>query len=334
MVAALALPSAVVAPAAVQPAWWRYVERGRTHEVLAQWREREGRFELRETSPLAPDARIDERFTIRRPWEARVALWQLECRLASLGAYWQQRATDASWRRLGAPPGAPTPDRRRNLVIEPLGAAIVHHYHDAHGGGDQLLSAVKVAPARYGVLRAQIDVPSLNIGRIDILHSRVPDTLAQSLILREQLVLTQAGMGKLVTRDDYGRSFGHAGESRAARIVQEVIERVRDGRLERPERRMNETEEYAEFLLTLNDPRLRALHQRFLTTLDESELLTAGPVAIRKAVSAKRATCDHNHQHLLTLLEASLLAREKLRNGTLSKGDAEVRALAHLAYYL
>lgn len=132
MVAVL-LPSTPAPASAPRIAWWRYLERGRTHEVLAEWSEDLGLFALRETSPAAPDARVEERLPIARPWEARVALWQLECRLAALGGYWKQDATNARWRRLDTPAGAPAPDRRRNLVIEPVGAAVVHHYHDLHG---------------------------------------------------------------------------------------------------------------------------------------------------------------------------------------------------------
>lgn len=333
--------SAVLVPPALGPAqvpprlaWWRYLEGGRTHEVLAQWNETEGTFALRETAPGAPDARFDESHKVAQPWEARVALWQLECRLAALGSYWQQKSTQATWRLLGAPVGAPAPDRRHNLVIEAVGAALIHHYHDARGGGDQLLSAVRVTPARYGVLRAQIDVPSLAIGRIDVLHPRAPHAMAQSLVVREQFILAQAGMGKLVTRDDYVRAFGHGGEARATRIVQEVIERVREQRFERPAPRLEDSDAYAEFLLTVNDPRLLALHKRFLEPGEETTLLAAGPVVIRRAVAQKRATAGHNAQHLLTILEASLLARERMRTGTLVRTDPEVRALTRLAYYL
>lgn len=323
-------PSLARAP----PGWWRYLERGRTHEVLAEWREAEGIMRLRETSPSAPDARFEEAIRVAKPWEARVALWTIECRLSILGKYWQQRSTDSGWRQLGTPMGAPTPDLRRNSVIDPANAPLVHHYHDPRGGGDLLLAALRGEPSRYAIVRAKLDVPSLDVGRIDVLHPRLADPVMKSIVMREQLSLTQTGLPKLVTRDDYVRAFGGGGERRAARLVDEVLERVRTNQLDRPALRPEDSDVYAEFLVTLHDPKLRALHKRFLLPGEEPRLLAGGPIAIRKAISEKRAQVEHTAQHLLTILEASLLARERLQGGKLARGDPEVRALTRLAYYL
>jgi hypothetical protein len=318
-----------------QAGWWRYLERQHTHEVLAEWRAREGVLHVRETMPGAPDARLDETLPIHAPWEARVALWQLAARLHALGAYWEQRSTDGAWRALAKPAGAPTPDMRANTVIDARLAPLLHHFHDERGGGDTLVAAIKAARAeRFVVVRAQLDVPSLDVGDIDVLHPMLPHAMSRSLVLKEQMHLAAAGLGKLTTHSDYARAFGDGGETRAQRLIDEVVTRVRDGRLERELRRFDESQEYADFLIAINDPRLRALHKRFLTASEENELLTQGPHAIAKAISAKRMQVDHTAQHLLTLLEASLLAREKMRSGKLEKGDAEVRALAHLTYYL
>jgi hypothetical protein len=321
-------------PAAPRFAWWRFLERARTHEVLVEWREAEGVLRLRETCPGAPDSRLDEALRIAKPWEARVALWQIECRLNALGSYWQQKSTDAAWHRLLAPPGASMPDARRNMVIDVPHAPLVHHYHDERGGGDNLIAALRGQASRFLVLRAQLDVPSLEIGRIDVLHANLAQPMTRSLVMREQMVLAQAGQAKLVSRDDYVRSFGHGGEVRAARLIDEVVGRVRDQKFERPAARLEDRDIYAEFLLTVNDPRLHALHHRFLAPGEEAALLAAGPVAIRKAVATKRAAADHNARHLLTILEASLLARERMLVGKLVRSDPEVRALTRLAYYL
>lgn len=338
--AVLGLIAPALAPSAAAPAqqqrtaWWRYLERGRTHEVLAEWRQPEGVMRLRETSPGAPDARVEEDFRILAPWEARVALWQVECRLHALGSYWQQRSNDVSWRRLVAPVGAPVPDTRRNMVIDPSHAPLVHHYHDEKGGGDKLVAALRGHASRFLVLRAQLDVPSLQIGRIDVLHPNLPDPMTRSLVMRERIFMEQTGRRQLVNRDDYVGAFGHGGEHRAARLIDEVVGRVRTGELERPAERLEDSDVYAEFLVTVNDPRLRALHLRFLVGGEEDALLSAGPLAIRKAIMEKRAATGHAAQHLLTILEASLLARERMRNGQLVRSAPEVRALTRLAYYL
>lgn len=317
-----------------QLAWTRYLEAARTHEVLAEWRASEGTLRLLETSPEAPDARWEETLLVAQPWEARVALWQIECRLSALGAYWQQGSSDLTWLPLAPPAGAPAPDLRRNFVVDPSHAPLVHHYHDVHGGGDTLVAALRAQGQRYAVVSAQVDVPSLDIGRIDLRHAHLPGPMMRSLVMREQLALTQAGLPKLVSRDDYARAFGSGGEHRAARLIDEVLRRVRENQLDRPAPRLEDADIYAEFLMTVSDPRLVALHKRFLKPEEEDAILAGGPPAIRKAIAHLRAGVDHRAQHLLTIIEASLLARERMRNGTLVRSDPEVRALTRLAYYL
>lgn len=318
-------------PPAPARATWRYVERGRTHELRAEYSTREGALLVTE---LAGAERLEERLAVPQPWEARVALWLLEARLAQLGEYWRARPGAPGWTRVMRPIGAPVPDARENEVIRPEGAPLFHHYHDERGG-DRLLAALRDAAApRYTVVRAMLDVEDLHIGRIDIVRSGLPDALSRSVVLREQIALTQSGLGKLVTRDEYERAFGQGGEKRAARLVEEVVSRVRDGELDRPYPPVEATDVYAEFLVRIHDPRLLALHRRFLYAGEEDDLLEGGPVVIRKTIQHKRTQVDHREQHLLTILEASLLAREKMQSGKLARGDPEVRALTRLAYYL
>ena len=330
----VAAPRPPQPPAPLGGATWRYVDRARTHDLLAVWSERRGELRVVETAPAAPDALVEEVVKVARPWEARVARWLLDARLAQLGEYWRSRAGEAGWTRVGRPVGSPTPDPRRNEVVGAAHAPFVHHYHDEHGGGDRLLAALRAVGERYVVVRAAVDVPHLDIGRIDVVHAQLPDVLTRSVVLREEIALTQTGMGKLVTRDDYQRAFGHGSERRAARLVDEVLHRVREGALDRPTERVADADEYAEFLETLSDPRLLALHSRFLYPGEEEELLEAGPIEILKSIQAKRTQAAHTEQHLLTILEAALLARERMRGGRLRRGDPEMRALTRLAYYL
>jgi hypothetical protein len=84
----------------------------------------------------------------------------------------------------------------------------------------------------------------------------------------------------------------------------------------------------------LDDPRLLALHSRYLTGDTERTILAGGPPAIKRHIAARRVETPHHDQHLLTLLEASLLARERMGSGRLTRWDPEVRALTRLAYYL
>lgn len=311
---------------------WRYLERGRGHEVRVEYAARDAAMRVVEH---AAGGRVEQRLHVAQPWEARVALWLLEGRLALMGEYWRERPGAPGWARVRRPVGAPRPDPRANEVVHPATAPQFHHYHDARGGGDRLLAALREADgARCTVVRALLDVANLHVGRIEVLHVTLPDVLARSVVLREEMSLAQSGLGKLATRDDYARAFGPGSEGRASRLVEEVVARVRDGDLDRAPAPPEESDVYAEFLVRLHDARLLALHRRFLQAGEEDELLAAGPVAIRKAVQHKRGEVDHREQHLLTILEASLLAREKMAGGRLTRGDPEVRALTRLAYYL
>ena len=333
MVSVAARPRDASAPRP-QAAWWRYVERGRSHEVRVDWCERASRLRVVEFAPAAPDARIVQE-SQARPWEARVALWVLEARLAHLGEYWRQRSDAKGWSPVLRPAGAPSADARENEVVRPAGAAFVHHYHDERAGVGDLLAALRAEQAsRFLVVRAALDVTNLDAGRVHVLHRDLPAPLARSAIASEQLALTQVGLGKLVTRDDYRRAFGDGGDRRAARLVDEVVRRVRTGHMGGAALIPEAADEYGEFLAALQDPRLLALHRRFLRGDEEDEILSRGAVEIRKAVRAKRGEVDHREQHLLTILEASLLAREKMRSGSLERSGPEVRALARLAYYL
>lgn len=319
-------------PPAPAKATWRYVERGRAHDVRVEYAMPSATMRIVE---LAREGRIEQHLQVHRPWEARVALWLLEARLAQLGEYWRTRTGLPGWTRVLRPVGAPIPDARENEAIRPSSAPLFHHYHDERGGGDRLLAALRDEGApRYTIVRALLDVENLNLGRIDVLHKAMPDVLSRSAILREQIALTQTGLGKLASLDDYERAFGFGGEKRAARLVEEVVSRVRDGDLDRPMAYAEDSDVYAEFLLRIHDPRLLALHRRFLGAGEEDALLEAGPVIIRKAIQHKRLEVDHREQHLLTILEASLLAREKMRGRKLTRHDPEVRALTRLAYYL
>lgn len=304
------------------------------HEVLVELRE--GLLHVRESSAVAPDAVYEETSRVVHAWETRVALWTLEARLAHLGAYWRERSTARGWSPVRVPAGAPSPDARPNDVLEHGRASVLHHYHDPRGAGDTLLAALKAGePSRFMVVRAGIDVAALDVSKIDIVHPRLPAPLMRSVMVRDQMALAQAGLPKLVSRDDYRRAFGEGSDARAKRLVGEVVERAALGRTERFAARTQEDDEvYEEFLVRISDPRLLALHHRFLSADEEDELLAAGSVAIRKAIAAKRPTVDHTQRHLLTILEASLLAREKLKSGKLLRSDPEVRALTRLAYYL
>lgn len=67
-----------------------------------------------------------------------------------------------------------------------------------------------------------------------------------------------------------------------------------------------------DLMTALTNPRLLALHGRFLTTQEQAECQRGGELAIRQVIKGKRVHCDPAQQHLLSLVEASLLTRHAL----------------------
>lgn len=327
-------PPSAGAPARPRRVWWHYLDAGRTHEVLIEWREPEGLLHVRESSACAPDAVLEESVRAQAPWEVRVGVWTLEARLAALGSYSREASGALGWRVLAMPLGATVPDARPNDVLRHKDASMLHHYHDARGAGGTLLAALRTCEERFVLVRAAVDGVAVEVGRIELVHARLPAPLARSAIARDQLALEQSGLQKLVSRDDYRRAYGGGGDKRAVCLADELVARVRAGHLERPATTARDEDVFAEFLVRLSDPRLLALHHRFLDVAEEARLLREGPIAIRRAIAQKRAGAEHGQRHLLTILEASLLARERLQAGRLLASDPEVRALTRLAFYL
>lgn len=75
-----------------------------------------------------------------------------------------------------------------------------------------------------------------------------------------------------------------------------------------------------DFRGALTHPRILALHERFLVPGEDVALFAQGELALRAAMKAKRAAARREEQHLLSILEASLLIRYALRPG----GDRNV----------
>ncbi|HVM45905.1 MAG TPA: hypothetical protein VM582_08225 [Candidatus Thermoplasmatota archaeon] len=70
-----------------------------------------------------------------------------------------------------------------------------------------------------------------------------------------------------------------------------------------------------DFRGALTHPRILALHQKYLAPGEEESLFAQGEIALRAAMKAKRQAATLQEQHLLSILEASLLVRYALRPG-------------------
>lgn len=322
-------PAPTRAPAAT---WARYVDAARSHEVVATWDPTRGVHVVREQALREPGPPLVDATPAARAWEAQVARYALESRLALLGTYWRQRAGEPGWTRVGAPAGAMRPDLRAAEVF-PAERGVLMHHHDATGRLDLLVAALREGD-RFNVVRADVDVPALEVGRIAFLAEGVSAPLMRSLLAREELALAPARMPKLVTREDYATAFGEDAAERALRLLDELVHRAANRQLERPARVVEGGEPMAEFLAALRDPRLLALHARHLEPGEDAALVEGGHVAIHRHVQRLRSKTGHAEQHLLTILEASLVARAAMRSRRLVASDPEVRALTRLAYYL
>lgn len=304
---------------------WQYLDEARVHAVAAALLD--DRIVVRE---WAQGASTEQAFPVRAPWEAQLALWTLEARLALLGAYWRRTGGEDGWVKIEPPRGAPVPDLRPAQIVDRI---VLHHYHDLTGRLDELVAAVP-HDGRFQVVRAEFELPTLEVGRVRLVRDGLVGPLVRSALVHEQVVRVNDDRTKLVTAGDYDRALGWNGARRAAAALEAIEGRVIDAQWERPPPAPTEDDVFALFLGMLDDKRLLALHARYVTPAEEEELMTGGAPAIRRYLATRRAQTPHQEQHLLTLLEASLLARERMRAGQLTRWDPEVRALTRLAYYL
>lgn len=327
--------------AAAPSARWRYVDEPRTHEVVLDWAEGDPPcLVVREQAPgeADPAARLVERTPLREPWAARLRHWELECQLALMGRYWRNRVGETGWSLVAPPAGAPVLDLRASEPLARADGSVVHHLHHRAGERDRILAALRL-PAepkeRYQVVTAEVDVAAAEASGVVVLHARLPPGPSRSRLARGVMDFAARGFRPLVSGADYEGAHGPSGARETATLWDEVVLRIRSGRAGVEGRESGaEAATLAEFLHVLHDPRLVALHRRFLTQPDEDALVASNGPAIRRAVGQLRASVSHAQQHLVTILEASLLARERIRHKRFRCSDPEVAALRRLAFYL
>ena len=335
-----ATPAPSAPPPGLTLARWLYVDDRRTHEVHAGVRGGV-EFVVKESAFANDDAEevAESVHRIQEPWEGQYFLLDLEKRLSLLGRYWR---LDVQARQAGWTPVRPA-DPFASLDLRPVvgapfeGRVAFHHYHQP--GADDVLVMGVAQPAPRGARRMlaalAFPFPDADAGELRLLHARLPDAPARSVLAREQLALQAGGHAKLVLPRDLVRAHGQDGPRLAAEAYARALRRVSQGGWgkARAGREVPVDEVYTDYAAALADPRLIALHARFLAAGEEDALLAAGEAAIRRFTQRKRLEVEERDQHLLTLLEASLLARDGLRA---SAGvDPEVAALVRrFAYYL
>lgn len=351
---ALPSPSRPAPPGPLQPGpappggalmRWHYVDERHTHEAHAGFRQ-SPRLELvvREMAVgnVDPADVVETVHPIAAAWEAQLHHLELEARLAMLGAYWRFDTQGAAgWTRLRSLGAAA--DLRP--VQEPLlsGELRAFHFHHraTHEDAVVLEMPQRGADGAPRAMLARLDFrwPHAEEGAITILGTHLPAVLARSLLAREHLAHQTRGYEKLAFAQDFLRAHDHAWKRDTLQAYQAMLRRISEGRLARPKpdapppAPVEST--YTDYARSLGDPRVVALHARFLAPGEEAQLMREGAPAIRRAMAQKHAQASPDDQILLRLLEASLLARWGLRQGQRASVDPEVAAtVRRFAYYL
>lgn len=338
-----AVPAPAAPPTGLVLARWAYVDEAHRHEVHAGVRPgAKPAFVVKESAfqNADPTQAFEEVRPIEWPWEAQLYHWQLEGRLSLMGRYWKHDASEPGWRPLVPPQGAPQVDLRPVATDLYRGRVAFHHFHPRKQGDDVLLVSIPTATAdgaRHLLARANFRFPHGADADIQLLHAHLPEAPARSLLLREHLALRERAYDKLVWGHDLARAHGDARARELAVAYGDVLQRIHAGSFGavRHARGVVIDPVYTDFVRALTDPRMIELQARYLTHEEEAEALAGGEVAIRRLVTRKRERAPRAEQHMLTLVEASLLARDQLRPGQRARVDPEVAALVRrFAYYL
>ena len=339
----LPAPAPAPPPAGLTLARWLYVDERRAHEVHAGVRGAD-EFVVKESAYANddPDEILETATRFAEPWEAGVLLASLEQRLGLMGAYWKFDVAAPGWTRVPSPTLASLDVRPvTDEALDP-GRVAFHHFRK-RGSKDVVLATIPAATprgTRYLTAEATFAFPDAEDGDVRILHPRLPTAPWTSLVLARHLDLRDRGFDKLVGRTDLELAHGARARSEAIGCYQGILRRISEGRLGSPTpdvaREIPIDDLYTDYLRNLTDPRLMALHARFLQADEEAHALAGGELAIRQLVQRKRqaAPRTQDEQMLLTILEASLLARAGLKVGN-ARVDPEVAALVRrFAYYL
>lgn len=318
-----------------------YVDSGHTHEVRAGVRPGPTpEFVVRESTFQSDraDEMVEEVTRIEAPWEAQLYHWQLECRLSTLGKYWRLDSMENAWRSLVAPQGRPDLDTREVIANPYGGRVILYHFHDAVEKREKLLVAIPNAGPqgkRYLLAIATFEMLAAADAHLELLHAHLPEAPTRSVVVREHMALRDPRWKKLVSGSDFDRTHGPGWPREAGAAYAEILRRISEGSFGSPYKPRADAYDpvYTDFVRALTDPRLLALQARFLTPEEQEKALAAGEHAIRRLITAKRASANPDEQHKLTMVEASLLARDQLRPG--ERVDPEVSALVRrFSYYL
>lgn len=340
-----AVPQVQEPPAGLTRARWLYVDEAMTHEVHAGLRRTTdgGEWVVRESAYNNddPDEIVQTTTRVDEGWEAQMLHMELETRLALLGRYWRFDTQKPGWTRLRSAAATESVDLRPVDVQLFPGDAVFHHFRSTT---DRRCAVIVQLPhlfphgMRYLVATADMTFPDAEAGTLALAHQRLPLAPARSLVTREHRLWHSKRYQKLVQPEDFQRAYGADWRRELLTCYRGILERLARGAYGAGTVRVGpapiEDPLYTDYMRMLSDPRVAALHAQYLTADEETALMAGGEEFIKQAIARKRAKAPREEQHLLSILEASLLARDGLRHGV-HKVDPEVAALVRrFAYYL
>jgi hypothetical protein len=278
-----------------------------------------------------PAASLVTRQRVVDEWEATSHRAELEARLGMLGAYW--RSDGSGWRNV--PRRSAIVDLRPvDVELQPERHAAVHAFHHP-AKADRMLLALPAASSR--AMLAELELRALAPTAARLLHSGLPAGPMRSLLAHEHLRAHDAGYGKLRTATELAFVYGPDWRTRFTAAIRVGLDRIRAEPAWREDAEAAKSahdptlEARAHALLL--DPRLAIVSARFLGPGEEEDLLRAGSSFIERAIAGKRRGARSAEQHLLSVLEASLLLRERLRRHASLETEL-VERVHRLSYYL
>src|SRR5688500_1224188 len=155
---------------------WVYLDQERTHEVhaLVEPRVSEMLFSTTEfpAGSQDPGEALTEERVLSTTEQLRLALFDLESRLAVSGTYYRADVAEMKWSLVAPPAAARKLDLRAHEIALP-GAATgakmgVHHFHARDGARDRLLVTLprEDAAGRSVLAQLDFDFPHVNDGEL------------------------------------------------------------------------------------------------------------------------------------------------------------------------
>lgn len=331
-----------------RPRHWVYLDEARTHEVHAQLAPRPEDFVLATTEFPAgsrdpAEALVEER-TLGSTEQVRLALVELEQRLALSGTYFRADVDDMRWAPLQAPAGARKLDLRAFESALPAatgaqpGAKLsFHHFHASARDRDALLIALPrgdLAQPRSILAQLDFDFPHVDRGDLKVLHTRLAPGTLRSAVVKQHVELPAHGYAKLVEPKDYERAFGNGWVERTREVFRRAAARVFT--LAPPPPPPPVARDHAfiaadRLQQAVAHPKLKTLRDRYVTPQEAEALLAGGELAIRRHVQVRRKRADHHAVYDLSLLESLLLVEYGLRRGQQALLDEEGAKLLRYA---